>query len=219
MRRQVRQRGFIQNFIIPGIVVLGVVIAGIAWLSRGDRMHTKPDEDNVQAMVIIAQAAKLQGAIERATGDGAITKSAKGVIDLSATLMQSTIMTLASFPVPPESALASPGTQWAYAQGHFRTFDASASPAAIGTDEADDVIYLVGLTPGVCASINFRLYGSNTLLTDSGSYDVQGSLSAGSQVIEGAHGKVPEINESSTREGCVKHVSAGYAYYKIVGVH
>lgn len=87
MNRRNLQRGFVHAFIIPGLIVLGVVIAGIAWLSRGDRMHTRPDEENIQAMVIISQAVKLQGALERATGDGIITRDAVGIIDLNATLM------------------------------------------------------------------------------------------------------------------------------------
>lgn len=217
MKRRNLQRGIVHAFIIPGLIVLGVVIAGIAWLSRGDRMHTRPDEENVQAMVIISQAVKLQGALERATGDGIITRDAVGVIDLAATLMQSSIMPRAGFPVPPDSAMTKPA-QWAYAQAYFRAFDAKSSPDPIGTEAPDDVIYLLNLTPGVCASINYRLYGTDTRLTEGGAYDVDGSLSLAANTIEGARGRVPSYAEGSVREGCVRSGS-GYAYYKVTGVH
>lgn len=217
MNRRNLQRGFVHAFIIPGLIVLGVVIAGIAWLSRGDRMHTRPDEENMQAMVIISQAVKLQGALERATGDGIITRDAVGIIDLNSTLMKSSIMPRAGFPVPPANAFTKPA-QWAYAQGYFRAFDAKASPDPIGSDAPDDVIYLLNLTPGVCASINHRLYGTDTRLTDAGTYDVEGGFSLSANTIEGAHGRVPGYAEGSVREGCVRSGS-GYAYYKLTGVH
>lgn len=213
-----KQLGFVHNFIIPGIVVLGVIISGIAWLTRGDHMNTKPDQENVQAMVILSQAVKLQGALERATGDGIITRSAVGVINLENTLMQSSIMPRAAFPQPPAEALTDT-TQWAYAQNHLRAYDAQASAQPIGSEAPDDVIYLANLTPGVCASINFRLYGTDTRLTDDGRYLVNGNLSLSGTSVEGANGKVPSSKESSAREGCVKFNGSGYAYYKVVGVH
>lgn len=212
------QSGFVQNFILPGVIILGVIISGIAWLSRGDHMNTKPDQENVHAMVILSQAVKLQGALERATGDGIITRNSVGVINLENTLMQSSIMPRAAFPQPPADALTS-ATQWGYAQGYLRAYDAQASAKPIGSEAPDDVIYLTNLTPGVCASINFRLYGTDTRLSDDGRYVVNGNLSLSGTSVEGANGKVPVEKEASAREGCVRFNGSGYAYYKVVGVH
>ncbi len=215
--RQNLQRGFVQNFILPGIVVLGVVIAGIAWLSGTASTGTAPDQENMNAMVVLAQGVKLQAALERATADGVITRGATGVIDLEATLQQSPFMPKASFPVPPAAALAVPSA-WGYAQRHLRAFDAQTTPQPVGTDAPDDVIYLANLTAGVCAGINFRLFGTSTVREADGSYATEGRLSLNDGVVEGARGKVPASAASAAREGCVVSGSS-YAYYKVVGVH
>lgn len=212
------QQGFIQNFILPGLIVLGAVITGILWLAHSDT-STSADQDSMSAMVIIAQAAKLQTGIDRAVADGTITHDLTGVVDLETTLMQSAIMPQAAFPTPPALALLRPAT-WSYAQRYFRVLDARESSGDIGTAALDDVVYLPHLTAYVCAQLNYRLHGSSTLLESDGSYRVTGVFDMGDAQIQGANNRVAPNRASQFREGCVRNAGWGdYVYYKTIGVH
>lgn len=211
------QQGFLQNFILPGLVVLGIVVAGILLLVRGADMTAKPDQANMTAMVIISQSVRMQSAIERALADGVITRDAKGVIDLHQTLLQSSIMPLAAYPAVPADALTQPA-DWQFAKEHFRVFDAQAMPRDLGTTRADDVVFLPHVTAAVCAHINYRLHGGDSL-TSAGHYAVDGDLLEGEQRIEGARNRVTLGTERLFREGCVRmNRAADYVYYKVMEV-
>lgn len=211
------QAGFIQNFIIPGIILIGLVIAGIAMLSNGAGTNTQADKDNVNAGVIITQGVKLQSALERAIGDGVITRTATGNIDLTATLQASSIMPTALFPAAPADALAT-ASSWSYAQGLYQVKDAQATAADVGSSAADDVMFLPNVSATVCASINYRLYGGSSAF--SGAYAPGGGFTTGSD-IQGPSAVVPAGNQVSAREGCVSldGSTVSYIYYKAIGVH
>lgn len=211
------QRGFLQNFILPGLIVLGIVVAGILLLVRGADMSAHPDQSNISAMVIISQSVRMQGAIDRALADGVITRAAKGVIDLSQTLMQSSIMPRAAYPTVPADALTQPA-DWQFAKSYFRVLDAQSTPQDMGTQAPDDVLFLPHVTASVCAHINYRLHGGDSLISN-GNYAVAGDFLEGEARIEGAKDRAVPGQERLFREGCVRlNRAADYAYYKVMEV-
>lgn len=196
------QAGFIQNFIIPGIILIGVVIAGIAMLSSGSSTNTDNEKASMLANVVMAQSLSVTGAIQRAEADGAIGASATGLQDLNASLVAPKYIATGSMPqLPPELGSA----DWAYTKGDFAV---KAAGADIGGAAADDVLRVVvgatdsNVAKAVCLRINNKLYGSSTLATHA-----PGSLATGGTSDATAGGV----------EGCATS-GTNFVYYKVVNV-
>lgn len=217
MSKAKAQAGFIQNLILPGLILLSLVVAGIVLLAGNAGPDARNDQALMDGSVIIAQGVKLQGALERAVGDGVITRATSGDIDLAATLMASSIMPAAGFPVPPSAALTQ-ASVWHYAQTVYQAKDAQAAAGDLGSSAQDDVMFLPHLSPGVCAAINFRLFGSTTLIP-AGGYVPGGGFVTGAD-IQGANLVVPAIRQVGMQEGCVSldGSSSDFVYYKVTGI-
>ena len=157
-----RQAGFIQNFIIPGIILIGLVIAGIAMLSSGSSTNTDNEKASMLANVVMTQSLTVTGAIQRAEADGAIGAAA-GVQDLTVSLITPKYLTMGAMPtLPPELASAA----WVYTKADFGV---KASGADLGTTAAEDVLRVTlgadNVAKATCLRINNKLYGTSTLLT------------------------------------------------------
>lgn len=213
-----RQAGFVQNLLLPGLILLGLVVAGLAMLSGSAGTDTTADRELMSASIALSQGVKLQGALERATGDGVITR-ATGEIDLVNTLQASSIMPQAQFPVPPAELLTA-ASSWRYSQGVLAAENAEASPAQVGTVLADDVMYLPNITARGCAAINFRLFGSPNVLAG-GVYLPGGGLVTNASVKAAANMITDANMKKEAREGCVAldGSASNFVYYKVVGVH
>ena len=209
------QGGFIQNFIIPGIILIGVVIAGIAMLSGGNGgTDTTNEQASMTANAVIAQSLTLAGAVNRAEGDGAIPTAAVATSYTDATLSAKLVDTgyiPGTLPAPPANSQPSGATEkWTYSKKTHVVTDAQAAPANIGTAAEDDVLYLDNLTKAVCLRINNKLYGTVTTGTPTG------SLAAAT--IANAAANVADTNrQKGATEGCVGS-TAGYAYYKVINI-
>lgn len=198
------QSGFIQNFIIPGIILIGVVIAGIAMLSSGSSTNTNNEKASMLANVVMAQSLTVTGAIQRAEADGAIGAQATGVQDLNASLVAPKYIATGSMPqLPPELGSAN----WAYTKDDLAV---KAAGADIGGTAADDVLRVVvgadDAAKAVCLRINNKLYGASTLGTRTTASI--GSLTADGGTLDATAGGV---------EGCAT-VGSNYVYYKVVNV-
>lgn len=210
--------GVVQIALLPGLLLLTLVIAAIAWLSQRNADSTPDTEDALQAMAILVQGASLQTALSRALADGAVEPQARGILDLTVMLTATGVMASDTLPQPPKDALTQ-ATQWSYAQHYFRAMDAREPAVDLGTDLKDSVLYLPHLTPSVCAHINYRLFGAPTQLARDGEYPVAGELDEESQLLTGAHGAVPATAQAAAREGCINYHGSGYTYYKVIGVY
>lgn len=210
------QAGFIQNFIIPGIILIGVVIAGIAMLSGGNGgTDTSNEQASMTANAVIAQSLTLSSAINRAEGDGAIPSAATVYDDATATTLSSVLVTTGyipgTLPAPPANSQSVSGP-WAYSKGAMIVTDAQAVPSNIGSAVADDVLYLDNVTEAVCRRINNKLYGTSTALAAA----PVGSFAA--LAVANASANVADVNrQRGASEGCVAH-GAAFAYYKVVNI-
>lgn len=210
-----RQAGFIQNFIIPGIILIGVVIAGIAMLSSGSSTNTDNEKAGMLANVVLTQSLTVTGAIQRAEADGGITSastSAEAMTALTAAKYMGTLPTL-----PPD--LTAAGT-WGYDQ--TATLLAKGSGGAdIGSAAADTVLSVKlgadtsgGVAEAVCLRVNNKLYGTSTSI-------VAASVAAAVGLKSATEVK-PPVSVGSTisvggSEGCAKE-GTNYVYYKVVTV-
>ncbi len=197
------QAGFIQNFIIPGIILIGVVIAGIAMLSSGSSTNTDNEKASMLANVVMAQSLTVTGAIQRSEADGAIGAGATGTQDLNATLVAPKYIATGAMPkLPPELGNGA----WAYAK---KDVAIKAAAADIGSATEDDVLRVtVGsddTAQAVCLRINSKLYGSSTLASHAASI---GSLATDGGTTDATAGGV---------EGCAKS-GTDFVYYKVVNV-
>ena len=156
------QAGFIQNFIIPGIILIGLVIAGIAMLSSSSSTNTDNEKASMLANVVMSQSLNITAAIQRAEADGAIGAAATGAQDLTVSLI--TPKYLAMSALPTVSGLAS--AVWTYTKADFGV---KAAGTDLGTTAAEDVLRMTlgsdNVAKAVCLRINNKLYGSSTLLT------------------------------------------------------
>lgn len=157
------QAGFIQNFIIPGIILIGLVIAGIAMLSSGSSTNTDNEKASMLANVVVAQSLTVTGAIQRAEADGAIGSAATGAQDLDVSLVGPKYIATGSMPVLPTDL---GNAAWVYTKADFGV---KAAGADIGSAAADDVLRVTlgssDVAKATCLRINNKLYGASTLLT------------------------------------------------------
>lgn len=201
-----KQAGFIQNFIIPGIILIGIVIAGIAMLSSGSSTNTDNEKASMLANVVMAQSLTVTGAIQRAEADGAIGAADTGVQDLNLSLVQPKYIATGAMPqLPPDLNNA----DWSYTKA---AFPVKAAGADIGGTADDDVLQVsVGpkgsdLAKAVCLRINNKLYGTSTLSSRT-------DASIGSLVSDG--GSLDAT--AGGAEGCATTAS-DYMYYKVVNM-
>lgn len=210
------QSGFIQGFIIPAIVLLGILLGGFLWLNAGTQYDVRGDEASMDAGLILVQSSKLTAAIERAIADGIIQPATVGAVDLNATLVVTNVLPAVNFTVPPARGLTS-AASWQYVQGVYRAKDAQGAPADVGSSQPDNVIFLPNVEMRVCARINNKLFNSSSV-TVSG-YAPGGSFATGAG-ITGPAAVVPALQQAGATEGCVPldGSATNFAYYKIIGV-
>ena len=198
------QGGFIQNLIIPGIILIGLVIAGIAMLSSGSSTNTDNEKASMLANVFLSQGMTMATAIQRAEADGAIPPSASVGVNLTTSLV--TPNYLSSLPVAPADA---GGGSWVYNKMHVV---AAAGGSTAGTAAADDFVRVplgTALAEAVCLRINNKLFGTSTLVgTAPGTDDLSATIAGVTGAPVGAI------------EGCMKdsNNSNAYTYYKLINV-
>ncbi|GBG14614.1 phosphomannomutase [Novimethylophilus kurashikiensis] len=216
MRKNAKSRhqaGFIQNFIIPGIILIGVVIAGIAMLSSGSGTNTDNEKASMMANAVIAQGLTVTSAVQRAEADGAIT-GAQSAAGLSSVLVGAKYIASGSMPSLPSDLGG--GNAWVFdnttkAQGSTGTDIGSALPDNIITIPLG--AHTVGSAQeATCLRINAKLYSTSTV---SGTAASVGSLTTGGTVK-------PPVSAASTAaatgtEGCVDD-GTNYTFYKVVDV-
>lgn len=202
-----RQAGFIQNFIIPGIILIGVVIAGIAMLSSGSSTNTDNERASMLANVVVTQGLTVTTAVQRAEADGALA-AAGDAAARNAALVNGRYITSGAMPtLPPD--LASAGA-WGFEVGVFQAVGSAG--ADIGSGTKDDVLVIElgpqtdGMTEAVCLRINNKLYQSSTVTgTAVGTY-AAAKLTAPTGT-----------NSATGAEGCVGN-GTDLFYYKVVNV-
>jgi len=172
------QTGFIQNFIIPGIILIGVVIAGIAMLaSNSGNSDLSNEKAAMEANALLGQATALRAAIERADADGGIPDTPQEYSAVSGTTLSDLLVGGKYVTALPQvSAAAAPhGAQWAFYRGQVRAYYPDSSD--VGTSGADDVLVVSGLDSKVAARINNKLHGMAVNVASNTSWaDVAGNL-------------------------------------------
>lgn len=205
-----RQSGFIQNFIIPGLILIGVVIAGIAMLSS----NTGGNSDNERAAVIansvMGQGLSVAAAIQRAEADGAIPAATVATtVDITSTGVLVAGRFMAAGAVLPATAGAA---AWQYKKVHSLL---RANGAVVGTAAADDMLYVPitgAAAESICLRINTRLYGTSALpgtVTGSGDLTTAGATNNG---VTGA--------PTGAAEGCVTDTgnAGAYTYFRAITI-
>lgn len=212
-----KSKGFIQNFIIPGIIVLGVVLAGVAVFARPAESSASNEKAALLANVIISNGEVLTAALLRAELDNATgvpVNSLYGRVDATNTSFDSmyrdTLVPggyLTALPKLPASLPAAAyATRYSYAN-RYHSMEA-ADGTQIGTVELDSIVLIPlgsdDLSHAVCRRINARLLG-----TDS-------SSDAGSPIlIAGTPSRtiMPKANQTT---GCARAPSGQYRYFNLV---
>ena len=202
-----KQSGFIQNFIIPGIVLLGIVLAGIAMLSSGVRGNTKgiPEKASMLTGVVMAQAIALTDAIQAAEADGVLAPAeATGYVAFTAPLRANGY--LKEDPKLDTDITAAYNT-WFYHRGEMVVANGALNA---GTASADDVLTIVldgPLKADICTRINNRLYKT--------AVDTAGT--PGGSVFATAIDPPTGATGSGT-EGCVAD-GTNFKYYRTVNAN
>lgn len=207
-----RQAGFIQNFIIPGLILIGVVIAGIAMLSSGSSGNADNERASMLANTVMGQSLSVAQAIQRAEGDGAIAPATVSTaVDLTSAGALVTGRYMISAPALPAEITSG---AWTYLKAHTKV-QAGAVPADLGTVAADDVLKVPlngSLAKSVCLRINNKLFGTSTLpATAMGS----GNLTVAASTVTGVTGA-----PVGATEGCIQDSGAAsaYTYFRTVNV-
>lgn len=206
-----KQQGFIQNLIIPGLILLGIVIGAFALMSNSSPGGADKEQAAVHAAQILAQGISLKEAIQRATADG--IPAASIAADLKATLVTPGYVA-GSLPSAPAGSQGT-ATSWAFSTNTIVLTDNDATPLDLGTAAKDDVLLLDKLTKEVCIRLNNKLYGE-TILKD---LDTDIGTKAGAAAIAAPTiGTSPSATQlkKGTPEGCVPSAVSGYTYYKLV---
>ncbi len=205
-----KQRGFIQNLIIPGLVLIGVVLAGLAVVSASNNTNVDamPERAALRAQRVMWEGVQITDAIKRAEADGAIPNT-QGFADVSNTgpLVAGKYL---GQPVAAIDGLSGSGSL-TYSKHDYQV---QAGGADLGTPTFDDLFWrTIGgdeLAAAVCQRINNRQHGTGIGLVWVGghNYNVWGSVLAG---VAGGKPGVPE--------GCVIDFQSGmYSYYRVVNI-
>lgn len=209
------QSGFIQNLIIPGIILIGIVIAGFASLSGGSgSTNTSNEQASMTANAVLTQSMTLATAISRAEGDGTIINVVAPTDIALSTLVTAGYVT-GSLPSAPPNA-QSVVTAWEYAKASAPAKDAAAVPANLGSAAGDDILYLDKLTDAVCRRINNKLYTTGTTAAAVGTFTIAAGVPT---VVTNAQGNVLDANrQTGAAEGCLANSGGGFTYYKVLNI-
>lgn len=207
-----KQKGFIQNLIIPGVILLGIVIGAFALMSSSSSGGGEKEQASVQAAQILAQGVVLKEAIQRANGDGVPMATVAG--DLTAQLITAGYVA-GSLPVPPAgSQVAGAGAVWSLSTATIALTDNQATPVDLGTTAKDDVLLLTGLTKEVCVRINNKLYGETIVKANDAAIGTAAAAAAITAPIIATSANATQL-KVGTPEGCVPGAT-NYTYYKMV---
>lgn len=206
-----KQRGFIQNLIIPGVILLGIVLGAFALMSSSSNGGGEKEQASVYAAQILAQGVVLKEGIQRANGDGIPVATIAG--DLQANLVTAGYVT-GTLPAAPAGS-QSTATAWSLSSGAIALTDGQATPADLGTSAKDDVLLLTNVTRDVCIRINNKLYGETIVKANDAAIGTTATATAIA---------APNITSSNatqlkvgTPEGCVPGAAAStYTYYKMI---
>lgn len=205
-----RESGFIQNLIIPGLILIGVVIAGIAMLSSNTGGNSDNERASMVANSVMGQAQSIAQAIQRAEADGAIPPATvPTTVDISDTGVLVTGRFMAAGATLPAAAGAS---AWQYKKVHSLLLS---NTVAVGTAAADDMLYvpITGTAAeAICLRINNRLYATATL---PGASTGSGNLTTAGQTNNGVTGA-----PTGASEGCVTDTgnASAYTYFRAINL-
>ncbi|GBG14615.1 uncharacterized protein NMK_2214 [Novimethylophilus kurashikiensis] len=211
-----RQAGFITQFIVPGLLLIGVVLTTM-FLVGGPQYQDNQTKAGMDAKTILGQAVTMKMAVDRAMADGLITPNFVGEVNMNATLLTSKILPGSTLPLPPTTAQLSV-SPWQVSTGVIRATDAQSPAGDVGTTAGDDVLYLQNLTADICGRINNMLYGSPAYMSTG--YAPGGNFVAGSTVSAPA-AIIPAAAQATAKEGCVPNAGSttSFVYYKVIGIH
>lgn len=205
-----RQSGFIQNFIIPGLILIGVVIAGIAMLSSNTGGNSDNERASVIANSVMGQGLSIAAAIQRAEADGAIPAATVATpVDITgAGVLVTGRFMVAGAVLPAEAG----GSAWLYKKVHSLLL---ASAVAVGTNAEDDMLFVPitgAAAEAICLRINNRLYGTSTL---PGTVTGSGNLTTAGMTNNGVTGA-----PVGATEGCVIDVgnASAYTYFRAINI-
>lgn len=190
------------------IAVLSLTHAGInLWPS--DITATTPEAQ------FIKQTHALADAIVHAEEKGQLPKGKPGAVDLKTAQVKKLGLPLA---VP--AATVVDKSEWQYSRGTIKAFDGQGSLQPLGTDQADDVLLLTGISAPKCKAINDTLYGAKPGMPKPGPYQPGGAFSwVTGTVVPPLHALAPEAQRNA-KEGCVAlDRSSNYVYYYVVAMH
>jgi enamine deaminase RidA (YjgF/YER057c/UK114 family) len=204
-----KQGGFIQNLIIPGLLLMGAVIAVIALASNSSSStDTSKEQSAVYASAILSQGVTIKEAAQRALADGISNDDLVASVGLAVLATNSYIS--GTVPTPPKGAeVTGQSPAWSFSKTLVAT---DAAAANIGTAAADEVVMLDKLNKNVCIRINNKLYGESVLKANDAAIGTAIAAAAVSAPI------IADVNrQGGASEGCVPSATAGqYTYYKIV---
>lgn len=197
-----KQAGFIQNFIIPGILLIGAVIAGIAAMSSSSSTSVDNEKAAMSASAVISQGLTVTSAIQRAEADGSISTAAAvmATADLKTALIDTKYLAGAAMPSP---STESGATSWSYDKKHLVV-------GSVGTTDADDVLYASlgtsAMSKAMCLRVNNKLHGTSSLPSTT----IGGAMDAASLTQ-------PTGAAVGATEGCIDN-AGDYTYFRVINV-
>lgn len=208
-----RQSGFIQNLIIPGLLLLGAVVAVIALMSNSSSgTDTTKEQASLYTASILTQGVTMKEAAQRALADGVSASDLDADAATPGTLqvlLDNKYIASGALPTPPKGAEAT-GTTPAWVFVVRRTKDAAGND--LNTAAADEVLMMANLNRDVCLRINNKLYGETVIKANDAAMGTALAATIAAPTVTLA------ANQAGVAEGCVKGDSTytNYVYYKVV---
>ncbi len=209
-----KQRGFIQNLIIPGVILLGAVMAGMAYMSGSPKVGSDNEKASMMAAALITQGEHYATAVLRAEADGALAGLAGGsYYQLEGTpVVQNGYTSTQTARLPPGFM---PGAaRWIIAR---KTIRGMANGSHLGTSAYDDMIFVhihsgEPLIKEICARINNRIAGTS----------LDPNANPGQQNFQATNITNPGFTgaPTGTVHGCMKDlgVAGNQLYYRMVNI-
>lgn len=201
-----KQEGFIQNLILPGLILLGAIVAVVALMSNGSSTtDTSKEQAGIYSSAVLAQGVTMKEAVQRAIADG--VTSANLTTSLTVLTTNKYIASNA-LPTPPRGSEATGATPaWTFSN---LVVAADGAGTDLGTAAADDVLLLSDLNKEVCVRINNKLYGETVIKAN------DAAIGAAVTGTAAAAPTIPAAAQASAAEGCLPAGSDKYTYYKVV---
>lgn len=207
-----KQKGFIQNLILPGLVLLGAVIGSIALLTNSSQGGTDKEQAAANAAGILSQGILLKDSVQRAMTDGIPASTIAS--SLSAALVGKGYIVGVLPSAPAGSQVNS--TPWVFSNGTYQVKDSQDAAAELGTTAKDDVLTLANLNKDTCIRINNKLYGESIDKAADANIGVATTATGitGPVIATSSNAAALKVGNG---EGCVPDGAGAYTYYKVVG--